>query len=244
MREMILAVAQHGDAPGHGGALFVIPGIGLEVTSRVTTMWGIMAVIILFGWLVTRGLKQIPESRLQNGVEMALEGLMSILNSIMHENQARRFLPFLGSLFIFILVSNYSGLLPGAGELPGFNPPTNTWSVTAGLAIIVFVVVHFFGIKEKGLGYFKHFVEPLFLAPLMLPLSILEELVKPFSLSLRLYANIFAGEAVLLGLLFALPYFLPISVLLLEVIFGFVQAFIFTTLATVYIANATSEAEH
>jgi len=242
------ASAAHGaaeEAGAHGGDIvFTIPGIGVEVTSVVTTMWVIMALLVLLGWLTVRGLQRLPEGRLQNVMEMVVEGLLGLLEQVMDRERAVKYLPLLGSFFLFILISNYSGLIPGAGEIKGFKAPTSHWGVTAGLAIVVFAAVQYNGVRQKGLKYFKHFVEPVMMAPLMLPLNILEELVKPFSLSLRLVANIYGGEVVLAGLLMAIPYFLPITVLGLEVVFGFIQAFIFTVLAAVYISNATAEEAH
>ncbi|HHT01886.1 MAG TPA: F0F1 ATP synthase subunit A [Firmicutes bacterium] len=230
---------------GHSSDLiFVIPGIGLEVTSVVTTMWVIMGLLILLGWLTTRSMQRLPEGRLQNIMEMVVEALLGLLEQVMDRKRAVQYLPLLGSFFLFIIVSNYSGLIPGAGEIKGFKAPTSHWGVTAGLAIVVFVAVQLNGIRKKGLKYFKHFAEPVMMAPLMIPLNILEEVVKPFSLSLRLAANIYGGEVVLMGLLMAIPYFLPITVLGLEVVFGFIQAFIFTVLAAVYIGSATSEESH
>lgn len=240
-------VAEHGGgAEGHGPDLLIeLPGILPDITGTVVTMWWLMGLIILGGLLVARILQGVPRSRVQVAVEILVEGLWSLFAGVFDSREkAKQWLPFLGSFFIFILISNYSGLFPGAGLFAWFKPPTSHWGVTAGLALVVFVTVQGSGIKKRGLKHFKHFFEPLYLAPLMFPLGILEELVKPFSLSLRLFANIFGGEAVLAGLLASLPLFLPVTVLLLEIIFGFVQAFIFTLLATVYIASATAEHHH
>jgi len=224
---------------GESHALFHV--FGLPVTSAITTMWAIMVVLVVLLWMVGRRFERIPRSRAQSAVELGIEAGLSAFEGIFRSRErAMKYMPLLGSLFVFILASNYTDLLPGAGELTGFKPPTTRWGVTAGLAAVVFFSTHYFGIKEKGIGYFKHFFEPVFLAPLMFPLTIVEELVKPFSLSLRLFANIFGGETVLLGLLLAVPYFLPITTLFLELIFGFVQALIFTMLSAVYFANATA----
>jgi len=223
--------------------LFRIPYIGLEVTSVETTTWGVMLLVLLVVWLGTRNLGRVPRTRTQALLEIAVDGLRAFFAPIIGEENARAFLPFLGSLFIFILVSNYSGLLPGAGHLRGLKAPTSNWGVTAGLATVVFVAVQYTGIRRKGLGYFKHMVEPLYLAPLLLPLGIIEELVRPFALSLRLVANIFGGETVVLALLMATPWFLPIIPLGLELIFGAIQAFIFTFLTAIYLATAVAE-EH
>jgi F-type H+-transporting ATPase subunit a len=227
-----------------GGADVLFRVFGLEVTGAVTTMWAVMALIIAVLWLAGRRVERIPRSRLQSLVEIAIAGGENLFSSVMSPKRARQFLPLLGSFFVFILVCNYSGLIPGAGEFRAFKPPTSHWGVTGGLAAVTFCATQYVGIRSKGLRYFKHFIEPLFLAPLMLPLSILEELVRPFSLSLRLFANIFGGETVLLALLLVIPYFLPITTLVLELIFGFVQAFIFTMLTAVYLAGASETQAH
>lgn len=235
---------------GHEGAgtlpphvLFRIPYVGLEVTSVETTMWGVMVLVLVFAWLGTRNLGRIPRSRGQALLEIAVDGLRAFFAPIIGEENARAFLPFLGSLFIFILLSNYAGLLPGAGHLRGLAAPTSNWGVTAGLATVVFLTVQYVGIRRRGLAYFKHMVDPWYLAPLLLPLGIIEEFVRPFALSLRLVANIFGGETVVLALLMATPWFLPIIPLGLELIFGFIQAFIFTFLTAIYLATAVAE-EH
>ncbi len=239
-------VAAHG-GEGAGAAardvFFTIPVVGLKVTSIQTTMWGIMLVVLVLAWLGTRRLERVPRTRFQALLELTVDGFETFFASIIGRENARAFLPFLGSLFIFILLSNYSGLLPGAGHVPGLTAPTSNWGVTAGLASVVFVTVQYVGIKRRGLRYFKHMVDPWFLAPLLLPLGIIEEFVRPFALSLRLVANIFGGETVVLAVLMAVPWFLPVVPLLLEVLFGAIQAFIFTFLTSIYLATAVAE-EH
>jgi len=227
----------------HGGALFEIPLVGLEVTSIETTMWAIMLIVLTLAWAGTRNLSRIPGTRMQSLLEITVGGLEGFFATIIGKENARAFLPFLGSLFIFILLSNYSGLLPGAGHVPGLMVPTSNWGVTAGLAAVVFVTVQYAGIRRRGLSYFKHMVDPWYLAPLLLPLGIIEEFVRPFALSLRLVANIFGGETVVLALLLATPWFLPVIPLALEMIFGLIQAFIFTFLTAIYLATAVA-AEH
>ncbi|MGB9791379.1 MAG: F0F1 ATP synthase subunit A [Thermacetogeniaceae bacterium] len=210
---------------------------GLPVTSHVTTMWGIMAVLCVLCLIVSSNLKKVP-GRLQSLAEFTVETLLNFFSGILGPEKARRYFPFLATFFLFILFSNWSGILPGAGHVKGFKPPTSTWSVTLGLAVIVFVLVQVAGIREKGLGYLKHFIQPI---PVLLPLNIIEELVKPLSLSLRLYGNIF-GEEMVAAVLFSLaPYFSPVPMQLLGILFGFIQALVFTTLATIYISVATAE---
>lgn len=219
---------------GHGTHyLFHIGPLG--VTSHVTTMWGIMAVIAVISFLGTRNMHRLP-SGVQNIVEILVEGLLNFFGGILGEKKARQFLPFLGTLFLFILLSNYAGLLPGAGHINGLAAPSSTWSVTAGLAICVFLATHFFGLKAQGFKYFKSFLQPL---PFMLPLNIVEQCVRPLSLSLRLFGNIFGEEMVIAALLAMVPYFVPLPMMALSVLFGLIQAVVFTLLSSIYFLEAT-----
>jgi F-type H+-transporting ATPase subunit a len=238
-----LAVSGGGEGAGKSDVFFRLPGLGLEVTSIVTTTWAIMAIVLVLCWLGTRNLGRVPRTRGQALLELAVDGLRAFFAPIVGEENARRFLPLLGSLFIFILLANYSGLLPGAGHIRGLKAPTSNWGVTAGLAAVVFFSVQYSGIRKRGLRYFKHMVDPWYLSPLLLPLGVIEEFVRPFALSLRLVANIFGGEIVVLALLMAIPWFLPIVPLALELIFGGIQAFIFTFLTAIYLSTAVAE-EH
>ncbi|MGI6587915.1 MAG: F0F1 ATP synthase subunit A [Peptococcia bacterium] len=221
----------------HGGALFTL--LGLEVTSVTTTMWGLMLVLAVVAYLTTRKLERVPTRRLQIFMEMVLESIIGFLNDIIgDEAKTKRYLPILGSFFILILLSNYSGLLPGAGHVPGLQAPTSTWSVTAAFAIVVFFATHYYGFKAHGWGYLKHFIEPV---PVLLPLNIISEFTKPLSLSLRLFGNIYGEEMVVVGLFSLLPLLLPVPMQLLSLLFGFIQAFVFTLLASIYISTAASE---
>jgi F-type H+-transporting ATPase subunit a len=134
------------------------------------------------------------------------------------------------------LISNYSGLLPGAGHTPGLKAPTSNWSVTVGLALVVFMSVIYFGVKERGVDYFKHFVQPI---PVMLPMNIIEQFTRPLSLSLRLFGNVYGEEMVVAGLFSLVPLILPLPMMFLGLLFGFIQAFVFTLLASIYISEAT-----
>jgi len=224
------------EAAAHGSALFSI--FGLEVSSVVTTMWGLMVVLILLSYFATRHMEKIPNSRLQNFMEFAVETILGFLTQVMSRQNAKKYLPLLASFFILILASNYSGLLPGAGHTPGLQAPTSTLSVTAAFAIIVFFATHYYGVKTKGLKYFKHFIQPL---PFLLPLNIVEEFVRPLSLSLRLYGNIFGEEMVVASLFALIPLFVPLPMMLLGILFGLIQAFVFTLLAALYIGTAIAE---
>ncbi len=218
------------------GSEIVFYMFGWPVTSYITTMWAIMAVLLIIGLVVSNRMQKVP-GRLQMLAEYSLGGLVNYFGGMMGQERARRYFPLLGTLFLLILFSNWSGILPGAGHINGFHPPTGTLSVTAALAIVVFVTVQGIGIRERGWHYFGHFFQPIFL---LFPLNILEELIKPLSLSLRLFGNIYGEEmvaVVLLGL-FA-PAAIPMQ--LLALLFGFIQALVFTTLTAIYIGQATAE---
>lgn len=213
--------------------LFKIGGLG--VTSYVTTMWMIMAIIAVVSFIGTRNMKRLP-SGVQNLIETIVEMLLNFFGDIMGgQERARTYLPFLSTMFLFILMSNYSGLIPGAGHVKGFSAPSSTWSITAGLAICVFLATHYFGVKAQGIKYFKSFLEPVFL---MLPLNLVEQCVRPLSLSLRLYGNIFGEEMTLAVLLSIVPYFVPIALMALSLLLGGIQAIVFTLLSSIYFLEA------
>ena len=216
--------------------LFHIFGVG--VSAYITSMWIVMAMLSLLGFLATRNMQWIPTGKLQNFMEFVVEALIDFLGGIMGSREnAKKYFPFLGTLFLFILFLNYSSVLPGSGNLTWLTTPTTTWSVTLALAVVVFLAIHYYGVKEKGLGYFKHFIEPY---PFLLPLNIIEELTKPLSLSLRLFGNMFGEKMVGMTLFGLMPLILPLPAYFLGLLFGSIQAFVFTLLAAVYISTSTA----
>ena len=225
---------------GHGST--VLFSIGpLEVTGAVVTMWVIIAVLGGVSWLATRNLKEVP-GPLQNPAEMAVEKLRDMYSDTLSRENLDRYLPVLGTFFIFILTCNYSGLLPGAGK--AFAVPTASLSVTAGLAICGFFYNQFAGIRAKGLwGHFKALCGPsVVLIVLMLPLNLIEQVVRPFSLAMRLYGNIFGEETVVENLGHVLPLLLPLLMQVLSLLFGVLQAMVFTKLLAFYVEEATEDA--
>lgn len=225
----------------HGSS--VLFSIGpLEVTGPVVTMWVIIVVLGIVSWLATRNLKDVP-GPLQNLAEMAVGKLRDMYSDTLSRENLDRYLPVLGTFFIFILASNYSGLLPGAGK--AFAVPTASLSVTAGLAICGFFYNQFAGIRAKGVwGYFKALCGPsVVLVVLMLPLNLIEQVVRPFSLAMRLYGNIFGEETVVENLGHVLPLLLPLLMQVLSLLFGVLQAMVFTKLLAFYVEEATEE-EH
>ena len=218
----------------------------LIISTELVTMWAVMLVITVICYLGTKNMQREPKG-LQNVLEMGVEMLLNFLSGLMGKKRARMYLPFLMTFFILILVSNYSGLLPMAGHAwvehgtAIYKPPTSNVNVTGTLAFIVFLAVIYYGLTAKGASYFKHFVEPL---PFLLPINILEQFTRPLSLALRLYGNVYGEEMVVAALAGLMPFLLPLPIQVLGVLFGAVQAFVFTLLAAMYLEEATAVHEH
>jgi len=200
----------------------------LAITRPVATTWGIMAVLTVTSWLVTRQLSLHPNRR-QTVLEVVVTSIMVQIEEVIRKNP-RPFLPLLGTLFIFLVSANLSGVLPGV------EAPTGKIETPAALALIVFGAVHYFGVRARGpLGYLASFAKPKLI---MLPLNIVSEVTRTFSLMVRLFGNVMSGEFVI-GLVVALAgLFVPIPLMALEILIGLVQAYIFTVLATVFIGAA------
>ena len=213
----------------------------LEVTSTVTTMWAIVALLALVSFLATRNLREEP-GVLQTAAEMAVGALRNFFEGTLGREHTRKYFPILGTFFVFIIVCNYSGLLPGAGHLSGFAVPTACLSVTAGLGVIAFFTTHVIGIRERGLGrYLASFAKPLILVVLMLPLNLLEQFIRPMSLALRLYGNMYGEENVTEQLYGIFPVLAPLIMQVLSLIFCLLQAVVFTMLLSIYISEALEE---
>ena len=200
----------------------------IAVTRPVVTTWGIMLALAVGCHLVTRRLRMQPDGR-QALLESLVLGIAQQIQSIIHKD-ARAYVPILGTLFIYLVAANLCGVLPGV------EPPTGKLETPLALALIVFFSVHFFGIRARGVrGYLASFAKPRLV---MLPLNILSEVTRTFSLMVRLFGNIMSGEFVI-GLVIALAgLFVPIPLMVLELLVGLVQAYIFTVLATVFIGAA------
>lgn len=206
----------------------------------------VMVAVALFAILSTRRLQLIPTTRRQNLVELIVEALNNYVVDIIGP-EGRKYTPFIGSLFIFILCANLLGLVPG------LKSPTSSLSITISLALIVFVTYNVIGIRRVGpKKYVMHLLgEPLWLAWLMLPIHIIGELARPLSLSVRLFGNMFGEEtvlAILAGLTVVIvPYLVAIPtqfpMMLFDVFISFVQALVFTMLSAIYISLAIEGAE-
>ncbi len=204
----------------------------VSITISVVTTWVIMAGVTTVGTLV---------SQLSKRNTLAQEGLMALVDVINQEVSsalgvpAARLLPFLGSLFVFVAAANLSSLVPGA-EAPTARPET-----TAALALIVMGAVQVIAVQRHGFrGYFNHFLQPY---PLFLPLNILGEFTRVLSLMMRLFGNMMSHGVVIAILLSIVGFLVPIPFMALGVMIGLVQAYIFTMLASVYIAAAIQEEE-
>ena len=240
------------DIIGHLADAIVYPinifGVDLSISRETIVLFCAATVVFLLLYVGGRNAKTIP-SRLQNFVEILVLGLWEYLEPIVHD---RRWLPFFLAIFLLIFTSNLIGFLPGVV------PPTGNINFTATLAIIVFFASHVAGIISKGFfKYFGGFIPkgvPKFIIPILIPIEILSHLSRPFSLSIRLFANIFAGHAVVLTflsliLVFKSVYVIPASLMtdlavsVFELFIAFIQAFIFTFLSAFYIGDAINS-EH
>lgn len=216
----------------------IIPLWGiLDVTGEVITMWIILAVIAVISLIVTRNLKERP-GKFQNMVETGIEYLDNFFSGIMGKHHARKYFYFLGSLFIFIIVANYTGLIPGVGLTKFIKAPTVSLSVTLGLGIVTFFFLQIAGLRVGVKHYFKRFVSPI---AVMLPLLILDEFIKPASLALRLFGNVFGEETVLHNLYDLLPIGVPVIMMALSILFCAIQAVVFTMLVSIYLEEAIEE---
>lgn len=200
----------------------------LDVTKPVVTTWFIMLGLALAGWISTRRLAGRPDRR-QAAVEILVTGIIGQIEDIIPK-KGRSFLPLIGTLFLFLVAANLSGLLPGV------EAPTAKLETPAALALIVFFSVHYFGVRALGpLGYLASFARPKLV---MLPLNIVSEVTRTFSLMIRLFGNVMSGEFIIALVLALAGLFVPVPLMVLELLVGLVQAYIFTVLATVFIGAA------
>ncbi len=184
----------------------------------------------------------VPPRRmnLRNFFEMMTEAVYGMVEGAMGEHNAKRFFPLVGTLWMFILFSNLVALLPG------FAPPTDTIKTNLALAGLVFVLTHYYGIKEHGAwAYAKHFAGPVpVLAPLMIPIELISHLARPLSLTFRLLGNMVADHKVLFTFTTLFPFFIPLPFYLLGMLVCLVQALVFCTLTMVYLGMAVEHEDH
>lgn len=201
---------------------------GFPITETLVNLWIVMGIIILVAFLLRNSMKSEIPSGMQNFAEFVVESINSLVTQNMGETR-RGFAPYMGTLLILIGLANILGVF-------GMRPPTSDINVTATLAVMTFVLIHYFGLKSKGFGHIKGFAEPVFI---FLPLNIIGELAKPVSLAFRLFGNIFAGTAILAMIYEVTPLFVPILPhIYFDLFAGLLQSFIFLMLTMVFITLA------
>jgi F-type H+-transporting ATPase subunit a len=202
-----------------------------KLNATIVYTWGLMGVLAIGARLVTHRLSMgLQRSRWQNLLEVVVTGIEKQIADV-GLRQPRKYLGYLGTLFLFVATASLFTIVPG------YEPPTGSLSTTAALAISVFVAVPLFGIAESGLReYLADYLKPTFI---MLPFNIISELSRTLALAVRLFGNMMSGTMILAILLTITPYIFPIALSVLGLLTGMVQAYIFSILATVYIAAAT-----
>ena len=196
-------------------------------SGTVVTPWASIGILWLGCWLITRRLSIDP-----GPAQTALEGIVSTIEeaiAAVEPGHARRLLPFIGSLWIFLVIANLSGLIPGA------HSPTRDLSATAALAILVFLSTHWYGIRIAGLkNYLRHYMSP---SPLLLPFHLISEVTRTVALAVRLFGNMMSLEMAALLILLVAGFLAPVPILMLHIIEALVQAYIFGMLALIYVAG-------
>lgn len=207
----------------------------VQLNATIVYTWLVMAILAGGSWWVTRNLSTgLQVGRLQT----FLEAIVSIVQDQIQEvtdQKADPYLPFIGTLFLYISLSNLLIIIPG------YRPPTGSLSTTTALALCVFFAVPIFGIGQRGLlSYLKHYLEP---TVFMLPFRIISEISRTVALAVRLFGNVMSGSLIVAILFSIMPLFIPVVLQLLGLVIGQIQAYIFAVLALVYIASATRSYE-
>ena len=212
------------------GNLIIEPIVQLGpvvITGTVVTTWVIMLVTGLLAWLVTRRLQLEP-----GPVQTAVEGIVSAIEDAVvavAPRDCRHIMPFIGSLWIFLVIANLSGLIPGV------HSPTRDLSATAAMAFLVFLSTHWFGIRIQGLKeYLRHYLSP---SPILLPFHLISEITRTIALAVRLFGNIMSLEMAALLILLVAGLLAPVPILMLHIVEALVQAYIFGMLALIYVAG-------
>jgi F-type H+-transporting ATPase subunit a len=199
----------------------------IAVTSTVVTTWAIMAILAALAWALTRRLRIEPTP-----LQTAVEGVVAAIENAVAEvapSDASRLIPFVGTLWIFLVVANLSGVIPGV------QAPTRDLSATAALAVLVFLSTHWFGIRIAGVKrYLHHYVTP---SPILLPFHLVSEITRTVALAMRLFGNMMSLEMAALLVLLVAGFLVPIPILMLHIVEALVQAYIFGMLALIYISS-------
>jgi len=199
----------------------------VDITGTVLTTWLLMLALALFAAIARARLRPQP-----GPLQTALEGVVSAIHeavAAVAPQHARQLTPFIGSLWLFLVLANLAGLIPGV------HSPTRDLSATAGLAVLVFLSVHWFGIRARGLrSYLRHYLSP---SPVLLPFHLISEVTRTIALAVRLFGNIMSLEMTAMLLLLVAGFLAPVPILMLHIVEALVQAYIFGMLALIYVAG-------
>ena len=208
----------------------------LELNATIVYTWAVMLLLVTAAWLATRHVRvEGPRSMWTKALEVIVTALRGQIREISGDNIGDEYLPFIGTLFLFILVSNELDVVPG------WHAPTGSLSTTAALALSVAVSVPVFGIRKAGFrAYLRHYTRP---TVFMVPIHVMSEISRTMALAIRLFGNIMSGSMVVAILLALVPLFFPVLMQVLGLIIGLIQAYIFAVLAMVYIAAAVRRRE-
>jgi F-type H+-transporting ATPase subunit a len=197
-------------------------------------MWLTMILLLTIAYVTTRRLQLLPSTG-QGLMELLVGGLLSFMERVMGHH-AKPHLPVIGGIVLFIVTANLLGIIPGL-----FSATANI-NITAGCAITVFLYYQYIGFRRHGLAYIKQFTGPVWwLAPLMLPIELISHVIRPFTLALRLFANMMGHEIVLIILTLLVPLIAPLPIVVLGIFVSFIQGFVFMLLSMIYIAGAEEE---
>lgn len=204
---------------------------GWRLNATIVFTWVVMALLVLGSWAVTA---RLSEGETVSRWQVMLEVIVSAIRDQIAEvgaDDPGRYMPFIGTLFLFIATANVLAVVPG------YQPPTGSLSTTAALAICVLVAVPLFSIGERGLGnYLRTYLQP---TPLMLPFNLVSEVSRTIALAVRLYGNVMSGTVIVGILISVAPFFFPVVMQVLGLLTGLIQAYIFAILAMVYIGSAS-----
>lgn len=205
----------------------------VPVSATIVNTWIVMAILVIAGRLATLGIGPAPPvSRWRIAIELLITMIRDQIRDI-GGGDPTRYLPFVGALFLYILLSNMLAVVPG------FDAPTGSLSTAVALALCVMVAVPLYAIRHRGLrGYLRTYLQP---TPLMLPINLMGEVSRTVALAVRLYGNIMSGAVLVAILLSIVPFFFPLIMQILGLLTGTIQAYIFAVLAMVYIASAMGE---
>jgi F-type H+-transporting ATPase subunit a len=203
----------------------------VTITATVLTTWGIMALLLLCASMLSRRIQRAPAD-IPDGLQTAVEGIVTAIENAIANvapQHTQQLLPFIGTLWIFLVIANLSGLIPGV------HSPTRDLSATTALALLVFFSTHWFGIRAQGLkNYLRHYLSP---SPILLPFHIISELTRTVAMAVRLFGNIMSLEIAAMLILLVAGFLAPVPILMLHIVEALVQAYIFGMLALIYVAG-------